>query len=265
MSKQPSHYTSSRSHEGHRPGSKTVDPKRKANHDANQNGDQGPPSLPHLDLTVPYLFLTLSSAMSSSDATATFDRYDDEFASLVQQIETSLNNEPPSPYTHNLLVQCDDLIKQMAVEARSNTADNVNLKRTLLDKVRLCKSKYQALQAQSDRQNLLVHNNKTNNEFDRLRRNEDMLANQSDTLERARRTMEETEAVALEITDELGQNREKLMSAHGRIREVGGLTGRARRVLTSMNQRAMQQKMIMYAVGLALFVGFVALLYGLWG
>lgn len=208
-----------------------------------------------------------SETTSSSSSSIAFDRYDDEFRSLLQQIEASLNVEPPSPYTHNLLVQCDDLIKQMALEARSVGSNNASLKRTLLDKVRACKSQYQTLQAQSDRQGLLATTttkSKGGGEMDRLRRNEDMLSQQSDTLERARRTMEETEAVALEITDELGQNREKLMSAHGRIREVGGLTGRARRVLTSMNQRAMQQKMIMYGVAIALVVGFMTLLWSLW-
>jgi hypothetical protein len=201
-----------------------------------------------------------------SEFSSTFDRYDDEFVSLTQQIEASLRQESLSPYNQNLLVQCDDLIKQMALEARSNDGA---LKKSLLEKVRLCKTKYQSLQAESNRIGLLQSSNggntNNNNQMnDRLRRNEDMLAQQSDTLERARRTMEETEVVALEITDELGQNREKLMSAHGRIREVSGLTGRAKRVLTSMNQRAMQQKMIMYGVGVALVVGFIALLYGLW-
>ena len=54
-----------------------------------------------------------------------------------------------------------------------------------------------------------------------------MLGAQNDTLERTRRTMQETEAVAIEITEELGQNREKLISAHGRVCEVSGLMGRA--------------------------------------
>ncbi|GKZ00847.1 hypothetical protein MPSEU_001036400 [Mayamaea pseudoterrestris] len=202
----------------------------------------------------------------SEGFSSTFDRYDDEFVSLTQQIETSLRQESPSPYTLNLLVQCDDLIKQMALEARSNEG---SLKRSLLEKVRLCKTKYQSLRAESDRISLMAANHSNSNHassdtIDRLRRNEDLLSQQSDTLERARRTMEETEAVALEITEELGQNRETLMSAHGRIRHVSGLTGRARRVLTSMNQRAMQQRMIMYGVGVALVVGFLALLYGLW-
>ena len=91
-----------------------------------------------------------------------------------------------------------------------------------------------------------------------------MLGAQNDTLERARRTMQETEAVALEITEELGQNREKLISAHGRVREVQGLTGRARRILTSMSQRAVQQKMILYAVAIGLCLAFVILIWSMW-
>jgi vesicle transport through interaction with t-SNAREs protein 1 len=97
-----------------------------------------------------------------------------------------------------------------------------------------------------------------------LQQNEDMLVSQNETLERARRTMQETEQVALEITEELGNNREKLMSAHGRVREVTGLTGRAGRILGAMNQRAMQQKCIMYGVAVGLVLGFLLLLYTLW-
>lgn len=220
--------------------------------------------------------------MSEQAVTAQFERYDDEFSSLIQQIETSLHqgdtetggnsgdSTSSQQYTANLLQQCDDLIKQMSLEARS--ASSTTQKRSLLDKVRSYKSKYQTLQAESERQGLLGGNNKggfsnnnnSRNQRDQLLQNENMVGQQNETLERARRTMEETEAVALEITDELGHNREKLVSAHGRIREVGGLTGRARRILTQMSQRATQQKLILYGVALALVLGFVFLLYTMW-
>jgi len=200
---------------------------------------------------------------------AAFERYDDEFTSLIGQIESSLQQEPPSAYTQNLLQQCDDLIKQMALEARSIGSDNPQMKRKLLDQVRGCKSKYQTLQQQFDRQGLLGHGSNGNAAGQRerllLQQNEDSLHRQNETLERARRTMQETESVALEITEELGHNREKLYSAHGRIREVGGLTGRAKHILISMNQRNTQQKMILYGVAIALIVGFVVLLYAMWG
>ena len=57
------------------------------------------------------------------------------------------------------------------------------------------------------------------------------------------------EEVALEITTELGRNRETLESAHGRVREMSGLTNRARRLLQNMSRRATQQKLALYAVG----------------
>jgi len=216
----------------------------------------------------------------------TFEHYDDEFNSLLQQIETSLrnsnnnNNDVESgskqqQYTESLLTQCEDLIKQMAIEARS--VSDSKMKRDLLSQVKMCKSKYQALQQESDRIGILMsaagaNDNINNNshlhasqkERLLLQQNEESVANQNDTLERARRTMQETEAVALEIQTELGQNREKLQSAHGRIREMGGLTGRARRILTSMNQRAVQQKMILYGVAIGLGLAFLFMLLMFW-
>lgn len=220
----------------------------------------------------------------------TFEHYDDEFNSLLQQIETSLrnsnsnnnstNNDVESgskqqQYTESLLTQCEDLIKQMAIEARS--VSDSKIKRDLLSQVKMCKSKYQALQQESDRIGILMSaagaNDNINNNSQLhasqkerllLQQNEESVANQNETLERARRTMQETEAVALEIQTELGQNREKLQSAHGRIREMGGLTGRARRILTSMNQRAVQQKMILYGVAIGLGLAFLFMLLMFW-
>jgi vesicle transport through interaction with t-SNAREs 1 len=205
----------------------------------------------------------------TSSSSTSFERYDDEFSSLLQQIQSSLDQEPPSPYTQGLLQQCDDLVKQMALEARS--VNDASLKRDLLAKVRTCKSQYQALQQQNEKQSLW--GGRTNNNTHTaagtkerllLQQNENSLAAQNETLERARRTMQETEAVALEITEELGHNRETLMSAHGRIREVSGLTGRAKRILTSMNQRAMQQKCITYGIAIGLCVAFFMILWSMW-
>jgi Vesicle transport v-SNARE protein N-terminus/Snare region anchored in the vesicle membrane C-terminus len=193
-----------------------------------------------------------------------FERYDDEFKSLLGQIEKSLAPEETSgvDFTQNLLQQCEDLIKQMALEARS--VPNPNLKRLLLDKVQDCKSQWRTLKDQANQKGLFEnsHNNYAGSYRDRMQQNEDMLNTQNDRLEAAMRVMADTEIVAMEITDELGHNREKLMSAHGRIHEVTGMTGRARRLLVSMNQRQVQQKMMMYG-----FAGACVLLFffALWG
>jgi len=198
-----------------------------------------------------------------------FERYDDEFKSLMKQIEKSLAPEETtgSNLTQNLLHQCEDLIKQMALEARS--VSNPNLKRSLLDKVRACKAEWKALQDQANQKGLFENANAGNmggngrSYRDRMEANENMLDQQNDTLDNARRIMEETEVVALEITEELGQTREKLVSAHGRVREVTGMTGRARRLLTSMSRRAVQQKMCMYGVAVGAVLLFFFALWGL--
>ena len=200
-----------------------------------------------------------------SETSIPFERYDNEFGELLHQIEENINEDPPSAYSENLMQQADDLIKQMALEARS--VPDASLKRELLAKVRKLKSQLSSMQSQSEKAGLFRTSSNAHNTREQrllLQQTEDTLSQQNETLERARRTMQETEQVALEITEELGNNREKIMSAHGRVREVGGMTGRARRILQGMNQRAMQQKMIMYGVAAALGLGFLILLYSLW-
>ena len=60
--------------------------------------------------------------------------------------------------------------------------------------------------------------------------------------------MSDTEGTAMEITSELSRNREKIESAHSRVRDVSGLTNRARRIVQSMSRREVQQKLAMYVV-----------------
>lgn len=75
--------------------------------------------------------------------------------------------------------------------------------------------------------------------------------------------MAETESVALEITEELGRHRETISSAHGRVRQVSGMTNRARRIVQSMGRREVQQKLILYGVAGAVLLVFLMLLYGM--
>jgi hypothetical protein len=80
-----------------------------------------------------------------------FERYDEEFLSLTEQVTSKLRPLDPStssssssslPATaeadikmaNNLLLQADDLLKQMGLEARG--VDDPSVKRDLLAKVR---------------------------------------------------------------------------------------------------------------------------------
>jgi hypothetical protein len=78
-----------------------------------------------------------------------FERYDEEFLSLTEQVTSKLRPLDPTtssrsgalPPTaeadikmaHNLLLQADDLLKQMGLEARG--VDDPSVKRDLLGKV----------------------------------------------------------------------------------------------------------------------------------
>uniref|UniRef100_A0A7S4MGJ4 Vesicle transport v-SNARE N-terminal domain-containing protein n=1 Tax=Odontella aurita TaxID=265563 RepID=A0A7S4MGJ4_9STRA len=215
-----------------------------------------------------------------------FDRYDEEFLSLTEQVRRSLASlegdiesggssvESDLKMTANLLSQCDDLLKQMGLEARS--VGDASAKRELLDKVKKCKSKLQGLRSEynaarnkMDRANLGLggsapHSGGASNDHrERLLKTSGQLEEQNRTLDRARRVMAETEETALEITEELGRNREKIESAHGRVKDVSGLTNRARRIVQSMNRREVQQKLAMYVVSAMLIVVLIVILMNL--
>lgn len=194
----------------------------------------------------------------------TFQRYEDEFQSLTRQIQASFNEGgfqdeetpddiPESPV--ECLDQCEELLQQMALEARS--VPNANLKRDLLAKVRNYKNELKTLRDEDNKRSLMSSARGTGNgssndaHRERMRQQQEMLQNQNRTLDSARRVLQETEQVALEIGDELSSNRATIESASGRIRQVTSLAGRARRVVASMNQRSRQQKMMLYGLGVS--------------
>lgn len=197
-----------------------------------------------------------------------FQRYDEEFKSLTQQVKDSLqddsfHDEERGGQTGALLSQCDELLQQMALEARS--VGEAGLKRELLQQVRTCKSQLQALKDEHNKQSLMssrAGNGSSASHRERLLQQQDMLTKQNSQLDNARRVIEETEQVALEIGEELGHNRERIESAHGRVRQVTSLTGRATRIVRSMNRREVQQKFILYGFTGGIF--FIFLIFMWW-
>mmetsp|Transcript_23694 Transcript_23694/g.50243 ORF Transcript_23694/g.50243 Transcript_23694/m.50243 type:complete len:237 (+) Transcript_23694:172-882(+) len=228
-----------------------------------------------------------------------FERYDEEFLSLTEQVTSKLRGLDPSTSSsssvppaatadadlkmaHNLLLQADDLLKQMGLEARG--VEDASVKRDLLGKVRVCKTRlanlrddYESAKGFVERSNLGLGSSDLESGYrngggrngsmgggkERLLSNTDALQSQSETLANARSIMAETENVALEITEELGRHRETIQSAHGRVRQVTGMTNRARRIVQSMSRREVQQKLILYGVGGTIIVVFLMLIYGM--
>ena len=253
---------------------------------------------------------------SSSSSMIPFERYDEEFKSLTEQVTSKLRSldhtntamlqrgggfqqqqlgggggggggaESDLRMASALLQQADDLLKQMGLEAR--TVEDASSKRDLLGKVRVCKARlanlrddYEVAKSVVERERLglpissssrggggdiesgrgAISSNNRNTQ--RLLSNTESLQSQNDTLANARSIMAETESVALEITEELGRHRETISSAHGRVRQVTGLTNRARRIVQSMSRREVQQKLILYGVGGVIAIVFLMLIWGM--
>lgn len=241
----------------------------------------------------------------SSSMMIPFERYDEEFKSLTEQVTSKLRPLDPNNaaaaaaaggnssaeadlrMASALLQQADDLLKQMGLEAR--TVEDPSSKRDLLGKVRVCKARlanlrddYESAKALVERTSLglsttyrgdiessgsgrggVGSNSNNNRNTQRLLSNTDALQSQNDTLANARSIMAETESVALEITEELGRHRETIQSAHGRVRQVTGLTNRARRIVQSMSRREVQQKLILYGVAGVIALVFLILVWGM--
>jgi vesicle transport through interaction with t-SNAREs protein 1 len=98
---------------------------------------------------------------------------------------------------------------------------------------------------------------------ERLLENEELMQKQQESLDRARNVMADTESVAMEITTELSRNRETMESAHGRVKQVSGLTNRARRLLQNMNRRRVQQKLALYSISIIIVIVVMILLWNL--
>ena len=150
----------------------------------------------------------------SSNAPVAFRRYDEEFKSLTQQIASNLqaddgnfhDEETGGEDSSNLLSQCDELLQQMALEARSVVEQST--KRELLAQVRSYKTELQKLKDDYNKQSLMSSRAGTSGgsgqHRERLLQQQQMLENQNSQLDNARRVIQETEQVALEITEELG-------------------------------------------------------------
>ena len=86
------------------------------------------------------------------------------------------------------------------------------------------------------------------------------LTKQNDSLNRSLASLEETEMVALEITNQLASHCEKIERTRERVRDVDSLTAVARRMIATMSRREAMCRVIMVSVTIVLVVGGAVLL-----
>jgi ElaB/YqjD/DUF883 family membrane-anchored ribosome-binding protein len=159
-----------------------------------------------------------------------FDLYREEFTSLVKQIEQRFHAEED---VSDLLSQCDELLPQMALEARGAPFEWKQELRDILQACRMQLATYQSLNNQKDE---LFENAKQKNNDGRMLP-QDRVGRQNAQLEASLRSIRETEQVATEVSQELYRNRETLQSAQDNVGELSSMTEQAKGLLKSMSRK----------------------------
>jgi vesicle transport through interaction with t-SNAREs 1 len=120
-----------------------------------------------------------------------------------------------------LLLQAGDLLKQMEVEVRSHDSatrkvlsEKVNQYKRVLTSL---KTDFKKVKEDSERNNLFA-GTKSGEDRQRLLNTNEKLGRQNETILAAQRSVAETEDVAMDITNELARNREKIESSRDKVR-----------------------------------------------
>lgn len=154
-----------------------------------------------------------------------FEAYAEEFASVMEQVTRSTVVQDDQHW--QLLQQCQELLQQMAVEARN--IEDAPIKRQCLDRHKVCKSQWQTAKWQAE-QTALLHSKNHAKVPDAA----DSLARQNFVLAQAARSIQETEDVASGITANLAEHRETLERTRTNVKEVRSMTSTANQIATNL-------------------------------
>ena len=154
-----------------------------------------------------------------------FDNYYREFASALQQ-----QQEGNPSNVEELQTQCSDLLRLMALEARTTECPDTKFER--LERVKIYKFQFEAIRNQHDKEFLMGEKATSMLQAkERLERAETRAAQQNELLERARRSLAETEETGASIMGELHTNRETIESAQGRVDELNTMADKASKIV----------------------------------
>jgi hypothetical protein len=193
-----------------------------------------------------------------------FDAYDDEFTGLCRDISSRLSHANSYEDSadergrllsaaNSIIAQAADLIKQMQIETRSE--EDPGTRRSMNEKViqfqgTLARLRQDYEQSKITQERDALMDDPTAGQRARLMSSNERLERGSDRIKYALEVATDTEATALEITEELNRNREKIEGVHGRVYAVMGLTDEARKVIHGMGKREVQQKILLWLVAL---------------
>lgn len=213
---------------------------------------------------------------------AIFDAYDEEFKALSENLEAELqtlkqaDDETESISTIRqgsaLCQQIHDLIKQMEIEVRSQEgADRKRLQARVGDyrnALKAMQGEFSVQKARLSKNSLMsgatgdnYDYSKSREQRQRLLDTNEKLMQQNETILNAQRVVVEAEEVGIEITDELARNREKIQASRDRVGEFLGVADGARGMISSMQRRQTQSKLVMTFVFFVLLVAIIIAIY----
>lgn len=142
-----------------------------------------------------------------------------------------------------LLDQVSDLLKQMSVEVRSMEGEERTQKNRIMEgyKAQLETKKAETKAAKSASQRSALLGDADGKSLEDRQRYVDVnekLTRQNDMILNAQRMVAETEDVGADITETLGQNREKIESTRAKVRELHGDLDAADKTTQSMVDRS---------------------------
>lgn len=180
-----------------------------------------------------------------------FDEYAEEFTLLLQQLQCSsstTNNTANDNNNHAtttgsiepLLEQCQEMLQQMMIEARS-CSDNVKDKRRCLERYNSYKEQYQAMKQELDR-NALLHSSNDNTTTvpsssiidQKIQSNDSRMIQQSNVLEESMKSIHNTEQIANETMEQLHIQRATIQNTQKNTQTLSSLTQQAQTITTNL-------------------------------
>ncbi|XP_041125455.1 vesicle transport through interaction with t-SNAREs homolog 1A isoform X1 [Polyodon spathula] len=214
-----------------------------------------------------------------------FETYEQDFGTLTAEITSRIGKIPKlgGDEKKNMVVNVEkqleearELLEQMDLEVReipvqSRGMHSTRLKSYKQELEKLEKDFKRSRIAYSDevRDELLGDDgNSSESQLIKLREERAHLLDNAEKLERSSRRLEagyqiavETEQVGQEILENLHHDREKIQRSRDRLRETDANLGKSSRILTGMLRRIIQNRILMFILGVIILFTVVLAIY----
>uniref|UniRef100_U5EVQ1 Vesicle transport through interaction with t-SNAREs homolog 1A n=1 Tax=Corethrella appendiculata TaxID=1370023 RepID=U5EVQ1_9DIPT len=168
--------------------------------------------------------------------------------------------------SHELLEQIGLEIREASQSVRPGLTSRLNCYQAELKRLQ---QEFQ--KAKNSKQTTSANGYESVEEFDEVSIQEEQKRRLLDNSERLERTSNflkdgyriavETEQIGAQVLNDLSDQRETIQRSRARLRETDAELGRSSRVISSMLMRGMREKLILIAVGVALFLVLVLSIY----